>query len=250
MKIKVLLIGESWMVHVAETKGADIFTYDYYEVGTKYIKEALSTDDIEFFHMPCHLVEYDFPASAKELREQYDAVLISDVGANTFLLPAKTFLRYEPLPNKLEILRDFVKLGGGLCMVGGYLSFMGMEGKGRYDSTPIEEALPVDFLPHDDRMELPQGVSFKVDTGIHDIFEGLTSDMPMVFGYNRARLKPGASAVLEYKGDPIISLMEYESGRSMGYAMDCGPHWCSVEFCESAYYKKLWRNIVKWLAKK
>lgn len=39
---KILFIGESWMVHVQETKGFDVFTYDYYETATKYIEQALT----------------------------------------------------------------------------------------------------------------------------------------------------------------------------------------------------------------
>jgi uncharacterized membrane protein len=44
--------------------------------------------------------------------------------------------------------------------------------------------------------------------------------------------------------------MEYGEGRSIACAMDLAPHWCSREFCESAAYTALWRNMVNWLAKK
>lgn len=249
MKTSVLLIGESWHTHIVEAKGADTFSYDTYQVATEHLEAVLNTDEIELSHMPCHLVAYDFPQSAEELKEKYDCVLISDCGANTFLLPEKTFLQYVPTPNKLEILRDYVKLGGGLCMVGGYLSFMGLEGKGRYNATPVEEALPVNFLTYDDRVELPQGVNFDVEPGMHAILAGLETVLPTVFGYNRAVLKEEAEAIMTYKGDPIISLMNYGKGRSIAYAMDCAPHWCSPDFCASSAYKTLWRNVVKWLAK-
>ncbi len=248
-KTSVLLIGESWAVHTVEAKGADVFTYDTYEVGTQYMQRALNTDDIEFHHMPCHMVQYEFPNSAAELLEKYDVILISDIGANTFLLPVKTFLHCQPTPNKLEILRDFVSIGGGVCMVGGYLSFMGMEGKGRYNNTPIEHALPVNFFPHDDRVELPQGAICGVDVKKHEILDGLDAKTPMIFGYNRATVKEDAQTVIAYEGDPILSVREYGKGRTAAYASDCGPHWCSLEFCESDFYKTMWNNIVKWLAK-
>ena len=119
-KIKVLLIGESWMVHMQETKGFDVFTSDYYDTGIQFIEPALSTDEIEFVHMPCHRVSFDFPKTVDGLLE-YDAILISDVGANTFLLPVETFLQCRPSVNKLTLLEEYVKAGGGLCMIGGYL---------------------------------------------------------------------------------------------------------------------------------
>ena len=247
MKISVLLIGESWMTHITETKGADVFSYDTYETGTQYIREALSTDDIQFHHMPCHLVQTEFPDSAAELKKNYDVVVISDCGANTFLLPAKTFLHCQRTPNKLEILREFTETGGGLCMAGGYMSFMGIEGKGRYNNTPVEKALPVTFFPYDDRRELPQGVSVPADTQKHPILNGLSGSWGPILGYNRAVAKENALVALSYEGDPILSLTEYGSGRSIAFACDCAPHWCPPELCQSDNYKILWRNIVRWL---
>ncbi len=251
MKISVLLVGESWQMQIVETKGADTFSYSTYEVGTAYIEAALSTDEIAFTHMPCHMVQEQFPDTAEELKNKYDCVIISDCGANTFLLPAKTFLQHEPTPNKLEILKKYVEIGGGLCMAGGYMSFMGIEGKGRYNDTPVEAALPVNFQKNDDRVELPQGVEMQLDPRKHKIFEGLGKSLPRILGYNRAAgVKDSAEVILEYNGDPVISVMEYGKGRSIGYAMDVAPHWCPKEFCESKIYKTLWTNIVKWLAQK
>ena len=85
-KGKILLVGESWHVHTTEAKGFDVFTYDYYEEATEYIRAAVETNDYEFVHIPSHLVERDFPASAEALAA-FDAVIFSDVGANTMNLP-------------------------------------------------------------------------------------------------------------------------------------------------------------------
>ena len=45
--------------------------------------------------------------------------------------------------------------GGGLLMIGGYLSFAGIDGKARYHGTPVEDALPVTIAATDDRVEAP-----------------------------------------------------------------------------------------------
>ena len=44
-RIKVLFIGESWMVHMVEAKGFDVFTTDYYGEGFQYVKNALPENE-------------------------------------------------------------------------------------------------------------------------------------------------------------------------------------------------------------
>lgn len=143
---KVLLVGESWHVHTTESKGVDVFSYDYYEEATGYIKAALESVGIEFVHIPSHMVEYSFPKTAAELG-QYDVVMFSDVGANTLNLPMDVFMRLHPTTNKLEILREYVEQGGAFVMIGGYLSFQGIQARGAYKNTPVEELLPWSCCP-------------------------------------------------------------------------------------------------------
>lgn len=246
-KIKTLLIGESWMVHTVETKGFDEFSVDYYEEGIRYIKPVLSEGDFTFDHMPCHRVSCDFPDSADGLKK-YDAIIISDVGANTFLLPVETFLQCKKTPNKLQILKDYVLDGGGLCMAGGYMSFMGIEGKGKYHDSILEQVLPVNFQCCDDRMEHPEGLEVSIDPDSHPIFHGLPEKLEGILGYNKASAKPGAQVLASIEGDPFLAVGTFGKGRSIAYATDIAPHWASPEFCESAAYAVLWRNMVRWLA--
>lgn len=247
-KIKTLLIGESWFVQTTETKGADTFSYSYYDTGVKYLKAALSGEDFEFCHLPSHMVESDFPSTVEELLE-YRAIIISDVGANTFLLPVETFLHCKPTPNKLQMLAEYVRHGGGLCMAGGYMSYMGIEGKGRWNDTPVEEVLPITFFPHDDRAEHPESLSVEIDTGRHEIFNGMPPLLNGILGYNRAVAKPCAEVAATIEGDPFIALGSFGKGRSIAFATDCAPHWCSIELCESPAYTQLWQNMVRWLAR-
>ena len=74
---------------------------------------------------------------------QYDVVILSDIGANSLLLSPDTFERSLSAPNRLALLRDWTATGGGLVMVGGYLTFQGIDAKGRYAGSAVEEALPV-----------------------------------------------------------------------------------------------------------
>jgi len=209
----------------------------------------LTTDEIEFHHLPCHRISVDFPTTLKNLQE-YDVILISDVGANTFLLPIETFLHGKKRVNKLSMLKDFVLEGGGLCMVGGYLSFMGIEGKGKYHDSKLEEVLPVNFLTHDDRQEHPEGLEIAIDPATHQIFTDMPTSISGILGYNKAIAKKEGTVIATVENDPFIVLGEYGKGRSIAYATDCAPHWSSPEFCESSVYSTLWQNMVKWLSKR
>lgn len=249
-KIRTLLIGESWFIRTMEVKGFDSFTADSYGTGIEYIKKALSTEDIEFNHMPCHVIGSEFPGTLEELRETYDVIIISDVGANSFLLPVETFLQNKKSPNKLEMIKNFVLQGGGLCMVGGYLSFMGIEGKGKYFQSPVEDVLPVRFLCHDDRQEHPEGIDIRVKQGEHPVLNGMSPLISGVLGYNRAIAKPEAEVLLKFKDDPILALGSFGRGRSAAYAVDCAPHWSPPEFSDSEDYRIFWRNLVRWLSNK
>jgi len=82
----------------------------------------------------------------------YDVVILSDIGANTLLLHPDVWLNGKPVANRLKLLRDWTTSGGGLVMVGGYFSFQGIDGKARWRRTAVEEALPVECLPYDDRL--------------------------------------------------------------------------------------------------
>ncbi|MBC5580129.1 cytoplasmic protein [Anaerofilum sp. BX8] len=245
---KILLVGESWHVHTTESKGFDVFSYDYYEEATGYIKAALEGVGMEFVHIPSHMVEYSFPKTAAELA-QYDVVMFSDVGANTMNLPMDVFMRLHPTTNKLEILREYVEQGGAFVMIGGYLSFQGIQARGAYKNTPVEELLPVELLPGDDRVEKSQGVRPEVCQPQHPAVQGLPGEWPVLLGYNKLIPKEEAEVPVTVNGDPLVVLGEYGKGRTCAFATDCAPHWAPVEFCTWQGYAPLWKNLVDWLTK-
>ena len=245
-KPRILFVGESWQVHVQETKGFDVFTYDYYETAVQYIQRALTDAGCEFTHVPAHMVEFSFPNDPEALKA-YDAVMFSDVGANTFNLPMNVFQRLTPTPNRLEAVRDYVAGGGAFVMIGGYLTFMGIQGRGCYRNSALAEVLPVELLPGDDRVEASAGIKPRLLLPDHPIAEGLPGDWPMVLGYNRLTAKPGTEVVAALDDDPMIVAGRYGEGRVLAYATDCAPHWSPVEFCEWPGYRTLWSNIIHWL---
>ena len=246
--VRVLLAGESWVTRSLHIKGFDSFeTSSYHEGGTHMI-EALRLGGVEVTYQPSHIAADSFPETMEALRE-YDVVILSDIGANTLLLPDKTFARSEPSPNRLQLLHDFVAQGGGLLMIGGYLTFQGIAGKANYHGTAVERVLPVQLFPGDDRSEQPQGVRPVVEDAEHPVASGL-ENWPAFLGYNRSTLAPGGHLVASIAGDPFVAVRTHGSGRSAIFSSDCGPHWGPPAFLEWDGYARLWRNLVSWLAGK
>jgi uncharacterized membrane protein len=242
---RVLIAGESWSMHTIHQKGFDSFTTTAYGEGHQWLSAALSSGGYDVHHLPNHLATDQFPATPADLR-QYDVVILSDIGANTLLLSSATFARSVSSPNRLTLLRDFVQNGGALIMVGGYLTFQGIEGKARYAGTPVEDALPVTLMQVDDRVEAPEGAVPRVADASHEIVAGLPGEWPNLLGYNRIMAKPGATIVATVGNDPLIAAWEFGKGRSVAFASDCGPHWAPPEFVEWEGYAPLWRQLIGW----
>ncbi len=246
---KVLFVGESWHVHVTEAKGFDTFTYDYYEEATGFIKAALEKAGAAFHHIPSHLVEQKFPTTLAGLQE-YDAIMFSDVGANTMNLPMNVFQRLVPSVNKLELVKEYVAHGGAFVMIGGYLTFQGIQARGAYKRTAMEEILPVTLLEGDDRVERCEGIQPYTVLADHPVLAGLPAQWPQVLGYNRLIAKDGAEVVAKVGEDPMIVLGTYGAGRTCAYATDCAPHWSPETFCNWEGYPILWGNLLTWLTQK
>jgi uncharacterized membrane protein len=246
---RVLIAGESWVTHSIHTKGFDSFTTTEYNEGVAWLKTALEQGGWEVTFLPNHLAARDFPMTPEDIA-RYDVVMLSDIGANTLLLHPDTFVRSKPLPNRLQSIRDYVKNGGGLVMIGGYLTFQGIEAKGKWADSPVEEALPVTLFHHDDRVESPQGVVAHVGDPSHAITKGLPAEWPALLGYNKVVAKPDAEVLVRVGGDPLVVAGTYGKGRSAVFTSDCGPHWAPPPFCDWAGYAPLWNNIANWVSGK
>lgn len=249
MSKRILIAGESWTVHSIHQKGFDSFTTTEYAEGVRWLKAALEDGGWDVTFQPSHVAAREFPFTAEELAA-YDVVLLSDIGANTLLLHPETFTKSKVLPNRLASIRDYVANGGGLVMVGGYLTFQGIDAKAQYAGSPIEEALPVTIEKGDDRVEAPQGIEPVIADGAHPIVAGLEATWPILLGYNRIAAKPGATLVASVGDDPLIVAGYFGKGRSVAFASDCGPHWAPPPFVDWAGYGKLWTQLCDWAAGK
>ena len=246
-KLRILFVGESCFVTTTEYKGIDLFSETNYAEAFGVMREVFEKLGHRVTHIPCHLVGSLYPRTPEELR-QFDVVLFSDVGSNTFLLLPEMVRTGKRVVNLLSLTRQYVAEGGGFGMIGGYMTFQGMDAKGKWKDTPIEETLPVSFLPHDDRMEVPEGADLRCEPDSHPVVAGLPAEWPYILGYNKSILKDGARAHVVFRGDPILATALHEKGRTAVWASDCGPHWAPAAINQWAFYPTLWDNICQWLA--
>lgn len=244
---KILFIGETWIKHIIHQKGYDTFTSTHYEFGAEKLFEALEQHDIT--HIPAHAVGEMFPKSIDVL-SAYDVVMVSDVGANSFLLPNEVFLEGKTVTNPLEMIKEYVRNGGSFLMIGGYMSFTGIDSKGRYGKSPLKELLPVHCLDFDDRVEKPEGINPKVSESNHEIFENMPTDWPVFLGYNETVAKDSSQVLATIGEHPFIAYQVFGSGKSMVFTSDCAPHWGSHEFMSWTGFRMFWNNLVDFLEKK
>jgi uncharacterized membrane protein len=244
---RILIAGESWITHSIHQKGFDAFTTTSYHEGVGPLRSALESAGFVVDYQPSHVAASAFPGTSAEL-ERYAAVILSDIGANTLLLHPDTFDRSVPRPDRLVAIREYVAAGGGLVMIGGYLTFQGIDGRARWAGTPVEAALPVTMLPTDDRVESPSGVEPVVRLAEHPIVAGLPRRWPALLGYNRVLPRANAEVVVEVGEDPLIVAGVHGRGRGVAFTSDCGPHWCPPPFMEWEGYGTVWRQLVRWVA--
>jgi len=248
-KIKVLLVGETWLVCKFHVKGFDIVPLGGYEDFSIWFKDALKKyPDVDITHMPNHVALGAFPKTVKEL-QNYDVLILSDVGRNTLTFYPEMF-KVPMGPDKLSLIKEFVKMGGGLVMCGGWMSFQGFRGMANYHGTAIEEVLPVEIRECDDRVEVSEGIKPKIIKENHPIVKGIPKDnWPLFLGYNRLKKKNNATLIAKYGDDAFITVGTYEKGRTMAFASDLSLHW-GAAFVKWEYYSVFWYQTIRWLAKK
>jgi uncharacterized membrane protein len=253
---KVLLVGESWITSETHFKGVDSFIGGAtFHTVVRPIIDALADSVFELRHMPDHEAVEGFPFKLEGLLG-YDAIILSDIGANSFLLSAEVCVHGKPVPNRLKLLEQWTANGGGLIMAGGYVSYQGLDGKARWGRTPVEHALPVECLPYDDRIEFPEGFRAEILLPDHPIMAGVDGPWPLLLGMNEVRCKQRADtqivarAPIEQGGHPLLVTGRHGKGRTIAWTSDIAPHWLPASFSQWAGYSKLWRNILQWVTQR
>lgn len=250
MTTRVLLVGESWTTSETHYKGFDQFGSVRFHTGATPLLEAMKDSDFQIDYMTAHDAAEGFPFAMEGLAP-YDIIILSDIGANTFLLPPDVWLRSRTVPNRLRLLKEWVAQGGNLLMIGGYFSFQGIDGRARWRGTAVEDTLPVTCHPWDDRVEIPEGAQADILLPDHPVMAEMPAAWPPILGVNEVMVRDGATVVArlpeDQGGHPLLVLGQHGQGRTAAWTSDVGPHWLSPEFCDWPGYGTLWKNLFGWL---
>ncbi len=253
-KKKLLLVGESWVSTANHVKGWDSFSSVTFHLGAEPLVKALADSPFELTYMKAHDAATDFPLTLEGL-QQYDAILLSDIGSNTLLLHPEVWLSGNTVPNRLKLIREYTAAGGGLMMIGGYFSFQGIDGRARWHKTAVEAALPVTCLPYDDRYEAPEGITAEIVIPSHPIVAGLNEAWPALLGMNEVIVKPlpGVEVIAQAQTEngplPLLVAGNHGKGRTLAWTSDIGPHWLPNKFVQWHGYRALWLQAFSWLTR-
>ena len=167
----------------------------------------------------------------------------------------------------LPALREYVRGGGALAMVGGEQSF----GDGRYGETAIAEVLPVAPIDGSTMAEGELALRLTSDGKRHPVTRLAPGDaanesawrgLPPVTAVNLTRaLAPGAGAsilleapgvLVDGKAAPLVAVREVGEGRTLAVATDASWRWGFLA-AESGQgnraYLRFWNQALRWLVR-
>lgn len=252
----VLYLGD-WVFHIGpvfietpfgiETKDADLHFYGKRLVeAIQPVAETTCMANWELYRLE--------PGRLEKILERSAALIISDVEAKCFHLYPNFFDRSQrenrviTFPDRLVSVKNWIKNGGGLMMLGGWLSFSGALGKGGWGRSMLAEALPVNCLPTEDLVESSAGFTAEVVVPDHPVVKGLPwKSFPPIFGYNEVTAKADGQVLVRVKetGHPLLVVGDYGSGRILAYMSDPSPHW-GLNFELWDGYSGFWKQALKW----
>jgi uncharacterized membrane protein len=246
--VKILIVGESvYKIHT-HFKGFASYETGYASLGLDNFIGRFEGTGLAITFMPNQDASYRFPSTI-EAMQAFDVIVISDAPADSFLLHPDS-LAGAIMPNRLRLVGDYVRAGGGFAMIGGWMAFGGFQGKAHYAYSPLAELLPVRISPHDDRMETPEGI-YPATTAAHEILAGLPSEWPDFLGYNKVEQTRGTLLMqFPQTGDPLLVVEDIGKGRVGCFTSDILPHWGSPRFTAWDGYVPFWEQFFRWLARK
>lgn len=243
----ILLAGYGQVVVYTEFQGAVQSSFSRNTMAARHIVSILREHGCTVTYMSADVAANEFPDSISSL-SVYDALLLGDIAADTLLLKPDSVFASTASANRLDLIKEYASRGGGFMMAGGWFSFQGISGKGRYHETPVEEILPVAIRPYDDRVETPEGATPLVSLPEHAILKHLPREWPPFLGYNRFIAKNTGQTVMTIRDDPFLVTGTYGKGKVAAFASSLAPHWGGMKECiEWEGYARFWRNVIDWL---
>lgn len=249
--INVLYVGEGAINLHLPVEAADLFPrFGGFTDNGEYLSAPLRAAGMKVSRIFPYAARAEFPRTAEALA-QYDVLILSDVSHDGIVLYEDTPVPDKPQgPNRLKEIVRYVENGGGLVFCGGWFTYQGHYGKGRWYGTPVAEILPLEILPlPDDRVETPEGAIIMPRDIDHPLFAELDwVNPPFVLGYNKTGALANDATLLATVGeddDPFLAIRQHDLGRVAAITGDPAPDWGNG-FHSWPGYASFWQRLVRW----
>lgn len=236
-----------------------------------FLKRDPSIDLVSFYILrsvhdltmsdPSELALIPFPTDElfRQHLTSFDLILLQDFD----------YAPYQMAPY-LPLIRDYVRQGGGLAMIGGTLSFDG----GGYAETALAEVLPAKMRASDPTgaqiIEGPFTPEVVIPLVHHPLLElypdpaqtlaAFRALEPLVGANALLGVREGAMALLEHpkaktpSGErvPVLSVGSYGRGRTLAFGTDTSWHWSmptAGKGGDPSAYDRFWDRAIRWLTR-
>ena len=160
--------------------------------------------------------------------------------------------RNVTFPDRFDLLRDWIAAGGHFHMNGGWFSFSGHQGYGRWGRSRWQKdtddrVLPVECLEGDDLIESTASFEVRTADAAHPAVQGMDwSTVPPILGFNETRPSPGGKVIVEIRNGtrwyPLLAERRLGRGRSTAWTTSGSPHW-GVNFMKWEHYDRFWQQL-------
>ena len=236
-----------------------------------FLKRDPSIDLISFFILrsvhdltmsdPSDLALIPFPTDElfRQHLSTFDLIVLQDFD----------YAPYQMAPY-LPLIRDYVRQGGGLAMIGGTLSFDG----GGYGETPLAEVLPVRMRPTEpagahvvEGAFLPEPVTELLHHPLLELYPDPAQTLsafralePLLGANALLGVREGAIALLEHpkartpEGQrmPVLTVGSFGHGRALALGTDTSWHWSmptAGKGSDPSAYDRFWDRAIRWLSR-
>lgn len=186
-----------------------------------------------------------------------DVIIFGDVETQSLHLNPAFFAnqfdrKYVTFPDRFDLLRNWIKGGGHFHMNGGWFSYGGHQGYGRWgrcswQKDTAERVLPVDCLETDDLIESTASFEVRTVDESHSSVQGIDwSTVPPILGFNETRPAPGGTVIAEIRNGstwyPLLAERLVGNGRTTAWTTSASPHW-GVNFMKWEHYDRFWAQL-------
>ena len=197
------------------------------------------------------------PAQFDEKLAWADIIIFGDVETQSLHLNPAFFAnqfdrKYVTFPDRFDLLKQWIEGGGHFHMNGGWFSFGGHQGYGRWGRSSWqkdtdERVLAVDCLETCDLIESTASFEVRAADANHPAVQGIDwSTVPPILGFNETRPGCGAKVIAEIRHGrtwyPLLAERAVGKGRSTAWTTSASPHW-GVNFMKWEHYDRFWAQL-------